>query len=135
VALQVLQLLQTSYPEIVLSHVDADHVEGLIRLFANNPLPFVVDQVWFNGWRQIKKSHGLLGPLQGEFLSALLTHRVARAWDMDSQTWVVPTKGQIPSYTLPGGMTLTVLSPKPCEIEENADEMEICNDGGRDRTG
>src|SRR5215472_7444215 len=42
---------------IVLSHVDADHVEGLVRLFAENPLPFVVKKVWFNGWRQMKKSH------------------------------------------------------------------------------
>src|ERR1041384_7477072 len=88
-----------SFDLVVLSHVDADHIEGLVRLFAENPLPFTVDHVWFNGWRQMKKAHGLLGALQGEFLSALLVERVPQAWDGDAQPWVVPSKGSLPTQT------------------------------------
>src|SRR5262245_25805603 len=47
---------------MVLSHVDTDHVDGLVRLFANpQPWSFVVEDVWFNGWRHLEQAHGLLG--------------------------------------------------------------------------
>lgn len=105
---------------IVLTHVDADHVEGLVRLFAETPLPFVVDQVWFNGWRQMKQGHGLLGALQGEFLSALLADRAPRAWKPDSPPWVVPSEGSLPTHTLEGGMKLTLLSPNPLKLDKMA---------------
>lgn len=109
---------------IVLTHVDADHIEGLVRLFAEKPLPFKVNQVWFNGWRQMKKAHGLLGALQGEFLSALLVRRVPRAWDPDSAPWVVRGHGKLPSYTLPGGMKLTLLSPNTKSLNKMAKAWE-----------
>jgi hypothetical protein len=96
---------------VVLTHVDADHIEGLIRLFAEKPLPVAVHQVWFNGWRQMKKKHHLLGPMQGEFLSALLTKRVSRAWKTDAPPWVVRARGKLPSFTLDNGPKITLLSP------------------------
>jgi hypothetical protein len=116
---------------IVLTHVDADHVEGLVRLFAEKPLPFTVDKVWFNGWRQIKKVHGLLGALQGEFLSALLVDRVPRAWQASSPPWVVISKGALRSYTLPSGMKLTLLSPSPAKIRK----METAWQAAMDKQG
>ena len=82
---------------IVLSHVDGDHIEGLVRLFAEKPLPIAVDNVWFNGWLQLKPDHGLLGPLQGEFLSALLRERVDSAWNPDGPPICVPEKGNLPN--------------------------------------
>jgi hypothetical protein len=105
---------------IVLTHVDADHVEGLVRLFAEKPLPFTVDKVIFNGWRQMEKSHGLLGALQGEFLSALLVDRTPNAWDPDAPPWVVLSKGDLPEIELPGGMRLTLLSPSPGKLKAMA---------------
>lgn len=96
---------------VVLTHVDADHVEGLVRLFAERPLPFVVREVWFNGWRQMAPQHGLLGALQGEFLSALLVRRAPQAWRAAAEPWVVPDEGPLPAFELPGGMRLTLLSP------------------------
>lgn len=111
---------ERSFELIVLTHVDADHVEGLVRLFAESPLPFAVDQVWFNGWRQMEKAHGLLGPMQGEFLSALLVRRVPRAWNQDAPPWVVPNQGKLPTYDLSGGMRLTLLSPSPETLDRMA---------------
>jgi hypothetical protein len=104
---------QRGFELVVLTHVDADHVEGLVRLFAEQPLPLAVDDVWFNGWRQMKASHGLLGPLQGEFLSSLLVRRVPNAWKASASPWVVPKQGTLPVYTLGSGMKLTLLSPDP----------------------
>lgn len=109
---------------VVLTHVDADHVEGLVRLFAEKPLPISIDTVWFNGWRQMTKSHGLLGAVQGEFLSALLARRTSRAWNPDSPPWVVLSKGSLPTYTLAGGATLTLLSPSPEKLRKMAKSWE-----------
>lgn len=111
---------QRSFELVVLTHVDADHVEGLVRLFAERPLPFAVGQVWFNGWRQMEKAHGLLGALQGEFLSALLVNRVPQAWKPNAPAWVVPAKGKLPVRKLPGGMRLTLLSPDAAKLERMA---------------
>lgn len=105
---------------IVLSHVDADHIEGLVRLFAESPLPFTVDEVWFNGWRQMNQAHGLLGALQGEFLSALLVERASGAWNANSPPWLVPSSGTLPTRTLDGGMKLTFLSPNPAKLDKMA---------------
>jgi hypothetical protein len=105
---------------IVLTHVDADHIEGLVRLFAEQPLPFVVRQVWFNGWRQMRASPGLLGAMEGDFLSALLVRRVPSAWKADAKPWVVLKDGPLPYLTLPGGMTLTLLSPTAAKLQRMA---------------
>jgi hypothetical protein len=102
---------------IVLTHVDADHIEGLVRLFSDRPLPFSVETVWFNGWRQIKKSHGLLGGLEGDFLSALLVRRAGDAWKPGGEPLVVLKDGPLPETTLPGEMVLTLLSPTPAKLQ------------------
>jgi hypothetical protein len=109
---------------MVLTHVDADHLEGVVRLFAEKPLPFVVRKVWFNGWRQMEAAHGLLGAAQGEFLSALLADRAPNAWDPDGPPWVIPKDGVLPVTTLPGGLKLTLLSPTVKKLDAMAKEWK-----------
>jgi len=109
---------------IVLTHVDADHIEGLVRLFAEKPLPFSVGQIWFYGWRQMKASHGLLGAMEGDFLSALLVNRTPGAWKADAAPLVVSKDRPLPVMTLPGGMTLTLLSPTAATLQRMAKKWE-----------
>jgi len=115
---------ERAFELVVLTHVDADHVEGLVRLFADKPLAFNVDKVWFNGWRQMKKSHGLLGAMQGEFLSALLVARAPAAWDQDAPPWVVLAGGKLPHQALPGGLEITLVSPTPKKLQLMAKEWQ-----------
>jgi len=106
---------------VVLTHVDTDHVDGLVRLFAEPPpWPFVVRDVWFNGWRHLEQAHGLLGGRQGEFFSALLARR------LDADQWngafgggpvVVRDNAPLPRVELPGGLSLTLLSPTPPALD------------------
>lgn len=106
---------------VVLTHVDTDHVDGLVRLFAEPPpWPFTVRDVWFNGWRHLEQAHGLLGGRQGEFLSALLARR------LDEDRWngafgggpvVVRDDAPLPRIELPDGLSLTLLSPTPLKLE------------------
>lgn len=109
---------------VVLTHVDADHIEGLVRMFADKPLPFKVKHVWFNGWRQLKKTHGLLGALEGEFLSALLVHRVPHAWNPDNTPWVIKNNENLPNYPLADDMKLTLLSPNIQGLDKMAKAWE-----------
>lgn len=100
---------------MVLSHVDTDHIDGLVRLFANpKPWPFVVKDVWFNGWRHLEQAHGLLGGKQGEYFSALLSRRLEDGiWNgaFDGDAVVVRDDEALPERTLAGDMKLTLLSP------------------------
>lgn len=105
---------------MVLSLVDADHVEGLIRLFAApRPWWFVVKDVRFNGWRHLERAHGLLGARQGEFFSALLARRLDEAcWNgaFGCDVVVVPDDQPLSEKTLADGLKLTILSPLPDKL-------------------
>src|SRR5262245_38456169 len=106
---------------IVLSHVDTDHVEGLVRLFAEpaTQWPFQVKDVWFNGWRHMDEED-ILGGRQGEFFSALLQHRLPPgAWNgAFAGAVVVPSSGPLPVVSLAGGMKLTLLSPTRPKLDK-----------------
>jgi hypothetical protein len=106
-----------------MSHVDTDHIEGVIRLLQDTELRAVFDDIWFNGWRHLlevdrRAEVKVLGGVQGEFLGALL-HEQGRPWN---QLWsggpvFVPDEGPLPSVTLPGGLQLTLLSPNRDGLE------------------
>ncbi len=57
----------------IVSHVDADHIEGVIVLLQDRSLKLSVDDVWFNGWKHLPTDR--LGPAQGEMLSGILDRR------------------------------------------------------------
>ncbi|HET9228970.1 MAG TPA: hypothetical protein VFR31_19995 [Thermoanaerobaculia bacterium] len=107
-----------SFELLVLTHVDADHIQGSIPLLQDfGPERF--QNVWFNGWEQLLDDR--LGELQGEIVSALLTKggfTWNASWRGKTKTVVVPEKGKLPSRTLDGGMKLTLLSPTPERLTE-----------------
>ncbi|MBW7923265.1 MAG: MBL fold metallo-hydrolase [Burkholderiaceae bacterium] len=110
---------------VVLTHVDTDHVDGLVRLFAEPPpWPFTVRDVWFNGWRHMEQAHGLLGGRQGEFFSALLAQRFdAGQWNRAFDGGPVAVRGDapLPRIELAGGLALTLLSPTPATLDRMRD--------------
>lgn len=110
---------------MVLSHVDTDHVDGLIRLFANPPpWSFVVEDVWFNGWRHLEPETQILGGKQGEYFSALLAQRLPKKkWNgaFDGKAVCVPDDGKLPQKKLAGDMVLTLLSPTPTKLVKMRD--------------
>ncbi|WP_313953731.1 hypothetical protein [Accumulibacter sp.] len=106
---------------VVMSHVDTDHVEGLVRLFANTPVPIRVIDLWFNGWNHLASGGRVLGGKQGEFLSALIVRRFEQEqWNgaFAGQAVVVPDDGPLPERMLAGGLKLTLLSPTPATLDK-----------------
>ena len=101
---------------LVISHVDADHIEGVIKLLQDKDLAIDPRDVWFNDWNHLEplvagETPTHLGPEQGEFLGALLEAQ-ERPWNLafDRATVVVPPSGSLTTRRI-GGMRLTVVSP------------------------
>lgn len=96
---------------LVVSHIDNDHIAGVLPLLADEQLGATFADVWFNGFRHLPETPvQSLGPVEGEKLTMLLA---GRDWNaaFDGGAIVVPDEGALPSCTLEGGLTLTLLSP------------------------
>lgn len=102
---------------LVVTHVDADHVEGIVKLLQDSLLNIPIHDVWYNGWRHLQPDSTTLGPVAGEYLSALLTDRVL-SWNRAFQGQAV-SAGPVtyPVVKIAGGLTLTVLSPTPVALQ------------------
>jgi beta-lactamase superfamily II metal-dependent hydrolase len=106
-----IQQIKEALQLLVITHVDADHVEGIVNLLQDASVTIPIQGVWFNGWRQIEKSAGMLSPVAGEYLSALIARR-ALPWNQIFQGAAVASgPGSYPVAKLDGGLTMTVLSP------------------------
>ena len=114
---------------LVLTHVDADHVEGAILLTNDRDLDIEIGEVWYNGSRQLA---GELGPVQGEILSAIIEKR-ALGWNgtFGAAAVKAPDQGRLVDHELPGGMRVTVLSPDgPCLRRLRDVWWEVCQEEG-----
>jgi metal-dependent hydrolase (beta-lactamase superfamily II) len=106
---------------VVVSHIDNDHIAGVLTLLEEVPagekLDFTIGDFWFNGWPQLHENpHGveLYGVEQGEKLTKQITdHKLPWNQMFGGKAVVVPNTGELPQKRLPGGMRLTILSPKP----------------------
>src|SRR5687768_16485215 len=56
---------QRQFELLMLSHVDADHIEGLLAMLKAPDLPVSFKDVWFNGHRHLERVESL-GAKQGE---------------------------------------------------------------------
>ncbi len=106
---------------LIVTHVDADHIEGVLRLLQEPHLGVSFGDVWFNGTTQINAAldaDDMLDEQQGEYLQALLTDSGQR-WNgaFDGGVVYVPTSGELPMKTLDGDATLTVISPTANELK------------------
>jgi beta-lactamase superfamily II metal-dependent hydrolase len=97
---------------LIITHVDADHIEGTIRLLGSvKTLGVSFGDIWFNGWKHLD-APDKLGGVQGEFLSALIDaggHNWNKAFE--GAAVVVPDEGDLPVFSFADGLTLTLLSP------------------------
>ncbi len=101
----------------VLSHIDSDHIGGALPFFRAVQRGLRFGDVWFNGWRHLS---GQLGARQGEMFSTAI-----QDFELPWNLWrdggaVVVDGGDLPVHVLPGGMTLTLLSPTPEKLEKLA---------------
>jgi hypothetical protein len=124
---------------LVITHIDADHIEGVVRLLQDaQALNCTFERVWFNGRDQLNQvpdpAGEPLGALQGEMLGMLIADYEAwlgrAVWnrDLPGRLAVIDrASGELPVVSLAGGCRLTLLSPdheRLLELKDNwADEL------------
>ena len=113
---------QTSFELLVITHVDADHIDGIIRLLQDPELAALeFKDIWFNDWKHLQPEvTGVLGGVQGEFLGALLEDKHL-PWNSHSELnggpVMVPKEGDLPVLAIADNATITLLSPGPQELD------------------
>nr|WP_315220535.1 hypothetical protein [uncultured Duganella sp.] len=109
---------------LVVTHVDTDHIEGIIRLLAmpRAKWPIAPQDIWFNGYRHVAPQDEL-GGREGEMISALIHERDHKSWNKAFGGKAVALGGDeeaLPEIPLAGGMVLTLLSPDRAKLEKMA---------------
>jgi len=109
---------------LVVTHIDADHITGILELLEDSETRFQARDIWFNGYRHLPdEKPETLGPVQGERLTDLL---VKRPWNREFKeaAVVVQAEGDLPRLQLEGGLVLTLLSPTPGKLADLKPEWE-----------
>jgi prepilin-type processing-associated H-X9-DG protein len=105
---------------IVVTHVDRDHIEGILRLLEDEDFTLPVGDFWFNGWPQLPQDEDdeEFGPVQGERLSTQIRRRDLK-WNQafGGRAVVIPKTGALPEIRLEGGLTITLLNPTLDHLE------------------
>jgi beta-lactamase superfamily II metal-dependent hydrolase len=102
---------------IVVTHIDRDHIEGILSLLQEETLGFSTNDFWYNGWSHLtegekKNDVETFGPKQGEYLSqALIKHGIPWNAAFDAKAIAIDPKKSLPMVDLPGGMKILILSP------------------------
>lgn len=123
---------QRDFELLVITHVDADHIEGCLKLL-NHPELATFKDIWFNGWPHVGQQlsepvgtdYALGAPLPPGQRSAMQGMEISVR--IDNRSWnaafrgapvFVPAAGPLPVRELPGGLRLTLLSPRKAELEK-----------------
>lgn len=102
---------------MVVTHIDADHITGMLQLMEERAIPLAPRDLWFNAFHHLPTD--VLGAGQAENLTLAIRRR-ALTWNADfgGDAVMVPDEGPLPRIELPGGMTLTLLSPTRQELAD-----------------
>ena len=115
---------------LVVTHIDLDHIGGILDLLRRPPSNLVLGDVWFNGWPQLEESaqrgmsekisrstsgtddDDVLGVRQGEDLSGWI-QAGGYPWNaaFGGGPVVIEPAGELPRRQLAGDLRLTLLAP------------------------
>lgn len=105
---------------LVVTHIDRDHIEGILSLLETDNLDFTIGEIWFNAWNHLPGNDLLeiFGAEQGEKLSAaILKHGISWNTHFGHRAVVHQTELQPPVIQLEKGLKITLLSPTPENLE------------------
>lgn len=99
---------------LVVTHIDLDHIQGILQFLEDMPDGITFGDIWFNGWDQMK-AMGLepMGVKEGIRLSEILKKNYKATWNKaaDGKAIALKADGSVVTYSIDGGMKLTVLGP------------------------
>lgn len=123
---------------VVCTHIDDDHITGLLPLFAAPPEHFSTRDIWFNSHRHMG-ARDTLGARSANLLVDRLTDS-GLPWNREARgdAIVVPDDGPLPVFE-PRGLRLTLLSPTQAKLDKLLshwpDPRDATTDDNRDVLG
>jgi hypothetical protein len=110
---EALPVGERKFELLIVTHVDADHIDGALALLRDDALGVTFGDVWFNGWRHLPDTPlESLGPVEGELLTeALVTREIPWNDAFGKRAVGVNPAGTLPRKQFEDDLTLTVLSP------------------------
>jgi hypothetical protein len=110
--LEVLPEKDRHFELLVVTHVDEDHIGGVLKAIVDQPLSGLsFGDVWFNGWKHLVQAAAELdtyGAYQGELLTRWLE---SQPWNRAFGEGPVRLNDPPTRVELADGLTLTVLGP------------------------
>jgi beta-lactamase superfamily II metal-dependent hydrolase len=103
---------------LVVTHVDADHIAGVLKFLETPKLGLSVGEIWFNAYKHLlEKDDEIFGPEQGEKLSAdIVAGNVPWNVAFQGHAVKVPDTGPLPVKKLAGDLELAVLGPTMAKL-------------------
>ena len=106
---------------LIVTHVDSDHIAGVLKLLQAPPDGLFIKEVWFNAYPQL--APGMLGPREGEFLAVHFDREESKRagyWNgsFGGKACGAPSEGPLPSFALDGNLNITVLGPGPAALDK-----------------
>ena len=111
---------------LVVTHIDLDHILGVLDLLQDLPEGVTFGEIWFNGWDQIKTMEHF-GLAEGLALARILKERYADIWNKAAggRAIALDAQGQVVRVPpLAGGMAVTVLGPAHAQLASLRDTWE-----------
>jgi len=110
----------------VMTHIDADHIEGAMPLFKEAAMPFQAKQVWFNAHWQLTRANERLPAAERETLGAAQAEKVTSGitrfewpWNSSFASGIVSTDSPDAKLPIPlEGLSLRLLSPSDKELSK-----------------
>lgn len=131
--LQQLSDDEREFELLVVTHVDYDHIRGIIELAQDESLTFAARDVWFNGYRHIPQPPGpeVLAGKHGELLTDIILKN-GHNWNshgFDGNAVVIPESGTPPRIEFDDGLAITLMGPTiPMLADLREDWEKSCED-------
>jgi len=118
---------QRRFELLIISHVDRDHIEGILELFEDPDSPVTFKEVWFNAYHHLNDGDFEdFSAVQGESLTAELVQRVQAQtcqWNASfgpayQKAVALPHDDTLLDIDMGDGMILTLLSPSREKMKE-----------------
>src|SRR5512145_815085 len=100
--LRALSEQERRFELLMVTHIDADHITGILELLEDKAMGFWANDIWFNGYRHLPNENpDTLGPVQGEKLTDLLV-KPGISWNgaFGKAAVAVPGEGKLPCVEL-----------------------------------
>ncbi len=104
---------------LVVTHIDRDHIEGILELLGDISFKLEIADIWFNAYHHLQDEP--MGAVMGENLTKII---LERKWPWNKafggNAVRLPDDGCIHKLSLASGMSMTLLSPDAKNLKKLA---------------